>query len=333
MVGRPLRVGVVGVGHLGRHHARIYKSLGVLAAVADLDPARAAEVAAQNGVPGHTDFRELLDRVDAASVAVPTSAHVEVARAFLERGIPVLVEKPLAPTAEEGEELCRIARSRRVPLQVGHVERFHPAVTAVLDIVRKPRFIEVHRLSPFKARSLDIDVVMDLMIHDLDLVLHLSPAPLARVDAVGTSLLFGRVDIANARLEFEDGCVANLTASRISNKAMRKTRIFSEDCYATVDTLAKEAWIYRTTPQLAEALARLPKDRDLTLEDLASIPKEFYSIRKVDLPDEEPLARELESFLACVREGREPLVPGEQGVRALRAAERVLAEIRSHRWT
>lgn len=332
-MGRPLRVGVIGVGHLGRHHARIYKSRGVLAAVADLDPARAAEVAAQNGVSAHADYRELLDRLDAVSVAVPTSAHVEVTRAFLERGIPVLVEKPIAPTVEEAEELCRIARSRKVPLQVGHVERFHPAVTAVLGVIRKPRFIEAHRLSPFKARSVDIDVVMDLMIHDLDIVLHLNPAPLARVDAVGTSLLFGREDIANARLEFEDGCVANLTASRISDKAMRKIRIFSENCYATVDTLAREAWIYRTTPQLAEALTRLPKERDLTLEDLASIPKEFYSIQKVDLPDKEPLALELESFLNCVQEGGEPLVPGEHGVRALRAVDRVLTEIRSHRWT
>jgi predicted dehydrogenase len=173
---------------------------------------------------------------------------------------------------------------------------------------------------------------MDLMIHDLDIVLHLNPSPPARIDAVGTSLLFGKEDIANARLEFEDGCVANLTASRISDKAMRKTRIFSEDCYVTVDTLAKEAWIYRTTPQLASALASLPRDRDLTLADLALIPKDFYAIQKVDLPDEEPLAKELQSFLACVTEGREPVVPGEHGVRAIRTAEQVLSEMRAHRW-
>lgn len=329
---RKLRVGVVGVGHLGRHHARLYHSLGVLAAVADADPARAAEIAAPYGVPHTQDFRELLGQVDAVSVAVPTASHFAVAREFLERGIPVLVEKPLAKTVAEGEELCRIARARRVALQVGHVERFNPAVTAVLGVVRKPRFIEVHRLAPFKARSVDIDVVMDLMIHDLDIVLHLNSSPLARIDAVGTSLLFGKEDIANARLEFEDGCVANLTASRISDKAMRKTRIFSEDCYVTVDTLAKEAWVYRTTPQLASALANLPKDRDLTMADLALIPKDFYAIQKVDLPDAEPLAKELESFLECVAEGREPVVPGEHGVRAIRTAEQVLAEMRAHRW-
>jgi predicted dehydrogenase len=173
---------------------------------------------------------------------------------------------------------------------------------------------------------------MDLMIHDLDIVLHLNASPLSRIDAVGTSLLFGKEDIANARLEFEDGCVANLTASRISEKTMRKTRIFSQDCYVTVDTLAKEAWIYRTTPQLASALEKLPKDRDLTIADLAAIPKEFYSIQEVKLSDEEPLARELQSFVECVTAGREPVVTGEHGVRAMKAAERILSEMRAHRW-
>jgi predicted dehydrogenase len=327
-----LRVGVVGVGHLGQHHARIYKELGVLAVVADARPERAAEIAGLHGVPHVSDYRELFGKVDAVSVAVPTVQHHEVAKEFLTRGIPALVEKPLAKTIAEGEDLCRIARERKVALQVGHVERFNPAVTAVLDVVRKPRFVEVHRLSPFRFRSSDIDVVMDLMIHDLDIVLHLVRSPLARVDAVGMPLLFGKEDIANARLEFEDGCVANLTASRISDKTMRKTRIFSEDCYVTIDTLAKEAWIYRTTPQLAEALAKMPKDRDLSLADLAQIPKEFYSIQEVKLPEEEPLAKELASFLDAVRSGREPVVPGEHGVRAMKAAETILAEMRAHRW-
>jgi predicted dehydrogenase len=322
----------VGVGHLGRHHARIFSELGALAAVVDTDPARAAEVAKLHSVPHYADSREIVGKVDAVSVAVPTLQHFEVARAFLERGIPALVEKPLAKTLEEGEELCRIARARKVALQVGHVERFNPAVTAVLDVIRTPRFVEVHRLSPFKFRSSDIDVVMDLMIHDLDIVLHLVRSPLARVDAVGMSLLFGKEDIANARLEFEDGCVANLTASRISDKQMRKTRVFAEDCYVTIDTLAREAWIYRTTPQLAEALAKLPRDQELSLADLASIPKEFYSIQEIKLPDEEPLARELASFLDCVERGVEPVVPGEHGIRAMRAAERVLSEMRAHRW-
>jgi predicted dehydrogenase len=330
-VGNP-RVGVVGVGHLGKQHARLYSAMGALAAVADLLPERAAEIAGQYGVPHFSDYRQLFGRVDAVSVAVPTADHFAVAKAFLERGVPALVEKPLAKTIAEGEELCRLAREKRVALQVGHVERFNPAVTAVLDVIRKPRFIEVHRLSPFRFRSSDIDVVMDLMIHDLDIVLHLVRSPLARVDAVGMSLLFGKEDIANARLEFEDGCVVNLTASRISDKTMRKTRVFSEDCYVTIDTLAKEAWVYRTTPQLASVLSKLPRDRDLTLADLAQIPKDFYSIQEVKLADEEPLARELASFVECVSQGKEPVVPGEHGVRAMKAAETILAEMRAHRW-
>ncbi len=329
---RPPRVGVVGVGHLGRQHARIYGQMGALAAVADALPDRAAEIGGLHAVPHFSDFRELFGKVDAVSVAVPTAEHFAVAREFLERGIPTLVEKPLARTIEEGEELVRIARARGAALQVGHVERFNPAVTAVLGVIRRPRFIEVHRLSPFRFRSSDIDVVMDLMIHDLDIVLHLVSSPLERVDAVGTSLLFGREDIANARLEFADGCVANLTASRISDKSMRKTRIFSEDCYVTIDTLAKEAWVYRTTPQLAGALAKLPRDKDLSLADLASIPKEFYSIEQVKLPDEEPLARELASFVECVSGGGEPVVTGEHAVRAMKAADRILTEMRAHRW-
>jgi predicted dehydrogenase len=322
----------VGVGHLGKQHARIYHQLGALVAVVDADPARAAEIAAPYGVPAYGDHRDLFGKVDAVSIAVPTVAHHAVAGEFLARGIPALVEKPLAKTLEQGLDLCRTARASKAILQVGHVERFNPAVTAVLEVIRRPRFIEAHRLSPFRFRSSDIDVVMDLMIHDLDIVLHLNPSPLKRVDAVGMSLLFGKEDISNARLEFEDGCVANLTASRISDKTMRKTRIFSEDCYVTVDTLSKEAWIYRTTPMLGEALKKLPKDRDLTIADLATIPKELYSIQEVKLAEKEPLLLELSSFLDSVEQGREPVVPGEHGVRAMQAAETIIAEMRGHRW-
>lgn len=328
-----LRVGVVGVGHLGQHHARIYKELGVLAAVADSSPARAAEIAALHGVPPVSDFRELFGKVDAVSVAVPTVQHHAVAKEFLSRGIPALVEKPLAKTIAEGEDLCRIARDRKVALQVGHVERFNPAVTAVLDVIRKPRFVEVHRLSPFRFRSSDIDVVMDLMIHDLDLVLHFAQSPLKRVDAVGVSLLFGPEDLSNARLEFENGCVANLTASRISDKSMRKVRVFSENIYASIDTMEKSVRLYRTTRELAKALASLPADKEPSLADLASIPREFYSIEEMDLPDEEPLAGELKSFVETARSRGEPAVTGEDGVRAMRAAEMVIGEMRGHRWS
>jgi len=263
---------------------------------------------------------------------VPTVQHLAVAKPFLERGIPTLVEKPLARTLAEAEELVALAAKNRTPLQVGHVERFNPAVKAVLDRVHRPRFIETHRLSPFRFRSTDIDVVMDLMIHDLDIVLHLAGSPLAKVDAVGVSLLFGAEDIANARLEFENGCVANLTASRISDKSMRKTRIFTEDHYVSIDTLERTVRLYRTTPQLAEALAKMPEDREPSLADLASIPKEFYSIEEIKLPEEEPLGNEMRAFVECARRRGEPVVPGEHGVRAMKAAARVVEEMRAHKW-
>lgn len=330
----PFRVAVVGVGHLGRHHARLLKSTpGVeLAGVVDASKARAEEVGREYGAPAFTDPREILGRVDAVTVAVPTVLHLEVARPFLERGVPTLVEKPLAKTIPEAEEMVALAARHRAPLQVGHVERFNPAVRAVVDRIRKPRFIEAHRLSPFRFRSTDIDVVLDLMIHDLDIILHLAQAELTKVDAVGVSLLFGAEDISNARLEFANGCVANLTASRISDKTMRKIRIFTEDTYASIDTLEKQARLYRTTPQLAEALAKLPADREPSIADLASIPREFYSIEEPALPDEEPLAAELKAFVEAARTRSTPLVPGEHGVRAMKAAERILHEMRSHKW-
>ncbi|MBI2930748.1 MAG: Gfo/Idh/MocA family oxidoreductase [Planctomycetes bacterium] len=329
-----LRVAVVGVGHLGRHHARIYASMPdvTLAGVVDTASGRAEEVGREHRAAAFTDYREILGKVDAVSIAVPTVGHFAVAKEFLERGIPVLVEKPLAKTIEEAEELVRIARRHRAPLAVGHVERFNPAVMAARKMIERPRFIEVHRLSPFRFRSTDIDVVHDLMIHDIDIILHFVASELKRIDAVGVSLLFGSEDIANARLEFEDGCVANVTASRVSDKQMRKIRMFSTNGYVSIDTLEKAARLYRTTPQFAEALAKLPKDRELSLGDLAAIPREFYSIEEVRLPDEEPLAAELRSFVDSVRAGREPEVPGEHGVRAMKAAERILREIREHVW-
>ncbi len=328
------RVGVVGVGHLGKHHARIYASMpGVaLAGVVDTVTERALEIAKAHGTTAYTDHSALFGKVDAVSVAVPTIAHFDVARQFLERKIPVLVEKPLAKTIEEGDELVRVARRTGTPLAVGHVERFNPAVMAAAKMIDRPRFIEVHRLSPFRFRSTDIDVVMDLMIHDIDIILHFVKSDLKRLDAVGVSLLFGPEDIANARFEFENGCVANVTASRVSDKQMRKIRMFSPDRYVAIDTLEKTARLYRTTPQLAQSLSKLPKDRDLSLMDLASIPKEFYSIEEVKLPDEEPLVNELMSFVDCVKAGRDPEVPGEHGVRAMKTAERILREIRDHVW-
>jgi predicted dehydrogenase len=329
----PLRLGVVGVGHLGRRHAEIYARLpgARLEAVVDLDPARARAVARELGCEALPDAAALAGRVDAASVAVPTTDHYAVGMELLAAGLPLLIEKPLAKTIEQAEVLARTARERGLILQVGHVERFNPAVAAIQGVIERPRFIECHRLGPFSFRSADIDVVLDLMIHDIDIVLHLVKAELRRVDAVGVSLLFGSEDIANARLEFDSGAVANVTASRISDKAMRKIRIFAEDTYVSLDTLSRTARIYRKSPALAEALARMGPAGP-TPEALASLPRDFYRIETLSYADVQPLEEELASFVACVRERREPAVPGEHGVRAMRVARRVLEELQGHTW-
>lgn len=304
-----LRVAVVGVGHLGRHHARIMASLpGVtLVGVVDINAARAQETGAQYSTGAFTDAREVLDRVDAVSVAVPTENHLAVARPFLERGIAVLVEKPIARSVQEAEALIDAARRGGAVLAAGHTERYNPAVQAALPLVTTPKFVEVHRLGVFPERSLDIDVVFDLMIHDLDVVSALVKSPVASVEAVGVPVLTPRVDIANARLRFESGCIANITASRISRDRVRKIRFFQPDAYISIDYAAKEVEAYR--------LARRDGERP-AIEG-----------GKLNVPQDEPLRLELEDFVAAAREKRQPMVTGEDGLRAVVLAEAVTARI------
>jgi len=236
-----VRVGVVGVGALGQHHARVYADLpgASLAGIYDVDHARAAEVAARHGVPAFSHMRELAGAVDAISIAVPTVDHHRVARELLEAGKDVLVEKPVTARLEEAEDLIGLAREKGAILQVGHIERFNPAVDALRKAALQPRFIEVHRLSPFSPRSLDVDVVLDLMIHDLDIVLCLDDSGAVQVDAVGVPVLTSKVDIANVRLRFASGLIANLTASRVSAEKVRKFRVFSPKTYISVDFAAR----------------------------------------------------------------------------------------------
>ena len=300
-----LRLGVVGVGHLGTHHARILAGLpGVdLVAVVDTDRARAQETAAAHGTRPLFEAQELIGLVDAVTIAVPTDRHAKVAMHFLERGVPVLVEKPIATSLDEADAMIAAARSQRVPLAVGHTERFNPAVAAVRALVTDPRFIEVHRLGAFQPRSLDIDVVFDLMIHDLDVLLSVVPGHVESVEAVGVPVLTGRVDIANARLRFSNGCIANLTASRISRDRVRKVRFFQPAAYVSVDYAAKKAEVWR----LVKGEGPMP------------------SIEGGELPvsDEEPLARELADFVDAVRSRREPAVNGEQARAALALAQQI----------
>lgn len=306
---REIPVGVVGVGHLGRHHARLYTELpgARLVAVADRDLERARAIAAEYGCEAYGDGRELIGRVEAASVAVPTEYHSEVGELLLSAGIDVLIEKPLAPTLAEADSIIATAERSSRLVMVGHSERFHPAIVALAGQVRSPRFFEIHRLAAFSARSTDIDVVLDLMIHDLDLLLYLDGTEPLSVEAVGVRALTDRMDIANARIRFASGCVANLTASRISAEAVRRVRVFQDRTYLACDTVRGELERYRL------------------VIDGGGVPQIVRE--RVAVEDAEPLALELGAFLEAVRSRATPPVDGHQGRRVLDLARRVRAAI------
>lgn len=304
--GPRVRVGVIGVGHLGKHHARILSSmLGVeFVGACDLDLSRAeAAVAAGPGAKAFQKAADLLGLVDAVVIAVPTINHLAVARPFLESGVACLIEKPIAPNLAEADAMVAMAAKSGATLAVGHSERFNPAMITARPLLTQPRFVEVHRLSSFPERSLDIDVVFDVMIHDLDIILSVDGSEVTSVEAVGINVLTPKVDIANARLKFASGCVANITASRISREPVRKVRFFQEDSYVSIDYAAKEIEAWRVTPQ-AEGRPKIEGG-------------------PVAVPAGEPLAAELMDFVAAVRDKRAPIVSGADGRRALALAARV----------
>ena len=330
-----LRVGVVGVGHLGQHHARILSSLaGVeLVAIADARPEQAQAVAARCGTVALCDYRPLLELVDAVSIAVPTVLHREVAGAFLEKGIPTLVEKPMAGTLLESEQLVALARARDTLLQVGHIERFNPALQALDKLPVRPKFVNAERLSTYTFRSTDIGVVLDLMIHDIDLVLSLIAAPVRSIAAVGVSLFGEHEDVANARIEFEDGSVANLTASRASYSPSRKMRIWGAEGYASLDFAAKQATLIRPSEQLKRGRLDL---EGVDLSQPAAVREHLFGkVLRVDRVQEEgrePLALELEDFVSAARGLSRPRVSGEDALRAVRLADQILRSLDAHRW-
>ena len=307
-----MRAVVIGVGHLGKHHARILASLpGVsLAGVVDTDMERAGKVAAERGTTAYADLAQVPGKIDVAVVAVPTESHARLAHALVESGVHTLVEEPITQTLAEADELIAAAKARGVVLAVGHSERFNPAVVAARPHLKDPRFIEVHRLGQPPGRSLDIDVVLDLMIHDIDLILSLVPSDVEGVEAVGVPVLTPRIDIANARLRFANGCIANLTASRISREPVRKIRFFQQDAYLSIDTAAREVEMWRLVPQ-PEGLPKIGGG-------------------KLEVGGDEPLKSELEDFLGAVRDNRPPAVTGEQGRAALALAARIV-ELMGHR--
>jgi predicted dehydrogenase len=330
-----LRVGVVGVGHLGQHHARILAAMPnvELVAVVDARPEQAQAVAANCRTTALFDYRPLLESVDAVTIAVPTILHREVAGAFLERGIATLVEKPMAGSAAESEKLVQQARASGALLQVGHIERFNPALRALDQLPIRPKYVSAERLSTYTFRSTDIGVVLDLMIHDLDLLLSLVAAPVRSVAAVGVSLFGEHEDVANARIEFEDGTVANLTASRASFTPTRKMRIWGAEGYASLDFAARLATLVRPSEQLKHGRLDL---EGVDLGQPAAVREHLFGkvlrVDRVQAESQEPLALELENFVAAARGLARPRVSGDDALRAVRLADQVLRSLEGHRW-
>jgi predicted dehydrogenase len=306
----PIRAGVIGVGYLGSFHAEKYASLdGVeLVAVVDSEGERAARVAARHGVPALTDYRDLLGRIDCASLAVPTPAHFPLAAALLEHDVDVLVEKPITATAAEGRTLVELAARRGRILQVGHLERFNPAIRSLAGVLTHPRFIECHRLAPFTERGTDVDVILDLMIHDLDVILSIVPGDVVRIEAVGVPVLSESVDIANVRLRFAGNVIANVTASRVALKRERKIRFFQADTYVAVDYGDRSIRICRRRPGVEGGLPTI-------------------DVEQHTFGDADPLFDEIEAFVLAVRTRARPLVDGATAVRALEVAERIRAAL------
>jgi len=329
-----LPVAVIGAGHMGRHHVRTYRDLPAarLVAVIDSNIQRARELAEPLGVRYADRLTPEIGSVVAASVAVPTVHHLAVARPLIERGLHLLIEKPLAQTAAEAEQIAILARRHGVIVQVGHTERFNPAVRAVERLGLKPKFIETHRISPFTFRSADIGVVADLMIHDIDIMLHLVRDEVVRVDAVGVNVLGPHEDVANARVHCRGGAVANLTASRLALKTERKLRIFAADAYVSLDYQKKVGIAIRLDKNLD--VLRLARERNL--EDLSQLAGmdfgKLVHVEPLAIDDRDPLRDELETFLHSVRTGTRPPVSAEDGVAAVRLAEQIVQCIAAHRW-
>ncbi len=328
---RKLRVAVIGVGHFGRNHARIYASMPEVELVAVADPKadRCQAIAEQydtRAVADHADVGE----VDAVSIATPTSRHADIACWFLERGIPVLVEKPLADTVEAAERVVEVAHRNRAFVGVGHVERFNPVVEAANSLGIQPLFIECHRLNPFSFRATDVGVVLDLMIHDLDVILHFVHSTVEHVAAVGIPILSRNEDIANARITFANGAVANVTASRVAVQTMRKIRVFSRDSYISLDYERREGVIYRKSPKLTMDVVRQITENPESLADLRgkeSVFGELLDHETIPLPEHDPLEKELRNFIESAHAGDLPAVSGAHGLEVLKCAYAILDEI------
>lgn len=308
-----VKAGVVGVGYLGKFHVEKYAQLpeAELVGIVDIDLDRARAIGDRFHVTAYRDFRDLLGKVEAVSIAVPTNLHYAIAKTFLQHGVDVLLEKPMTATLEEADDLIAIAQAQDCILQIGHLERYNAALIAIKNIIHKPLFIESHRIAPFKERGIDVDVILDLMIHDIDIILSLVNAPVTRIDAVGVPVLTSSTDIANVRLRFANGCIANVTASRISAKEMRKLRLFQHDAYLSIDFASQAVDVFKKLPDA----------------EIDGIPQITYE--SINLTQGDSLAEEIRAFLRAVRNRHLPDVSGEAGRDALKVALDIIEQIKT----
>jgi predicted dehydrogenase len=331
-----IRTAVVGAGKMGSIHAKVYSQLpeSELVAVVDIDQAKAAQLAEKYGCPAFTDGTEILDKVDAVTIATPTTTHLQLAKPFLRHRIPVLIEKPLASSVREGRKIVSLARRYDTVVAVGHSERCNPVVQAMKRFSIEPKFIEAHRVSPYPFRSTDVGVVLDIMIHDIDIVLSLAHSKIRRVDAVGVNVIGDSEDICNARITFDNGCIANLTASRLALKTERRVHVFTRQAYLSVDYLKKTGIVIKTDPNknVVEWIRQQQQQRgDFNPAGVNWL--DLLHIEPLEIDDKEPIRLEQEAFLRAIKDRSfRPEVSAEEGLAALRCAQQILRAVKKHKW-
>jgi len=330
-----IRTAVVGAGKMGAIHAKVYSQLdnSDLVAVVDTDKDKAGKLASDYNCRAFTDCSELIDNVDAVTIAAPTTCHLDLARGFIENNIPVMIEKPLAASVAEGGQIVDLAEKHDVIVAVGHSERCNPVVQAMKRLNIEPKFIEANRISPYPFRSTDIGVVMDVMIHDIDIILSLAASRVKKIDAVGVNVIGDHEDICNARIVFKNGCIANVTASRLALKTERKVRLFSRQAYLSLDYLKKEGVIIKADPNV-DVVEWIKEHQQNGDDDFGDVNwPDLLHIEQLDIDDKEPLRVEQESFLRAITDkNHQPEVTAKEGFAAIECADMILAAIREHKW-
>jgi predicted dehydrogenase len=330
-----IRTAVVGAGKMGSIHAKVYHQMpqAELVAVVDTDTKKAGKLAKKYNSQAFVDYSQLLGKVDAVTIATPTTSHLELATIFIKENVPVLIEKPLAANVNECKKIVGLAKKHNTVVAVGHSERCNPVVQAIKRLNIEPKFIEAHRISPYPFRSTDISVVLDVMIHDIDIILSMAQSKIKKLEAVGVAVIDEKEDICNARITFENGCIANVTASRLALKTERKVRVFSKQAYISVDFLKKYGIVIKTDPNINVVNWIKEKQKGGSFNFLKTNWKDLLKIEELNIDDKEPLRLEQEAFLAAIKDNSlRPEVSAEEGLAAMECAERILDSARKHSW-